>query len=79
MAKCDLCDKTCKAVEMTQLLEIYQVDGVIDVCKDCEKWASNLKSEILAKTAPQIREAISIRKGTPPARNWFDHIKYRFS
>jgi len=73
MAKCDLCGQTCKAIEMTQLLELYQVDSVI--CKDCEKWANKVKkvkNEILAETAPRVREDISLRIGNPPARRkWF--------
>jgi hypothetical protein len=61
MARCDLCGKRCEIVELTTLHQPYQVGDIKDLCRDCEKWATAKKSELLAVIAPQMREAIRRR------------------
>ena len=68
MAKCDLCDTPGKLSTMTELLDIYQVEGVIDICPDCAIWANKLKTQLLAEVAPKVRAAIAERRGLPPAQ-----------
>ena len=66
MAKCDLCNAHCSAAQLVQLLDSYKVNGVLDLCPACEKWASKLKSDMLLEIAPRMRAAIAERKGMPP-------------
>lgn len=66
MAKCDLCGKDCQAHQMTQLLDDYQVPGVVDLCPACSKWANELKSEMLLGIAPRMRAAIAQRQEQSP-------------
>ena len=67
MAKCDLCCRDCSAVNLVQLLDNYQVDGVADVCPICAKWANKAKSDMLLEIAPRMRAAIAARKVARPA------------
>lgn len=66
MAKCDLCGESCAAAELVQLLDSYQVPGVVDICRDCEKWANRLKSDMVLEIAPRMRASIAERAGVPP-------------
>lgn len=67
MAKCDLCGGDCKALELEQLLSSLQVEGVVDVCPNCRRWANDLKGSLLSEIPPKMREAIAARKGAAPA------------
>ena len=66
MAKCDLCGGTCGLHDLTTLLDGYQVDGIKDICRDCERWASKLKGDMLLEIGPKMRAAIRERVGLPP-------------
>lgn len=66
MAKCDLCGGSCRGIELVQLLDQYQADGVVDICPACEKWANKQKSDMLNEIAPRMRAAIAARKGAQP-------------
>jgi len=61
MAKCDLCNKPCPPHEMKQLLDIYRLNNITDVCTACADWADNKKSEMQKEIAPKMREAIELR------------------
>jgi len=71
MAKCDLCGETCKASELEQVLPTYQVEGVVDVCPACSRWATKIKSEMISEIASEMRKAIAARKGVPLRRRWW--------
>lgn len=66
MAKCDLCGGTCGLHDLTTLLDHYQVDGVKDICRDCEQWATKLKGAMLLEIGPKMQAAIRERAGLPP-------------
>ena len=66
MALCDLCKSECRSIEMAQLLDFYQVPGVVDLCPACRKWADELKSDMLRGIAPRMRAAIAERADLPP-------------
>ena len=72
MAKCDLCGCACRPVEMAQLLQTYQVGGIVDVCRECEHWATSLKCDLVAEHVPKLRAAILAKACTPtrPAPWW---------
>ena len=63
MARCDLCDEYCGASDLVQLLEPYQVCGVVDICPRCRKWADKLKNSLIDEFAPKMQSAIAERKG----------------
>jgi len=67
MATCDLCAKKCSASDMTQLRDIYRIEGVEDICGDCRTWADKELDRLRAAVAPQMREVIAKRIGAPPA------------
>lgn len=62
MAKCDLCAGECRASDLVQLLQQYQVPGVVDVCPECATWASKRKSALIAETVTTLRAEISAKK-----------------
>ena len=70
MARCDLCGVHCKAHDLQQLLTQYQAAGVVDVCPSCERWATGLKNDMIGEIPARMREAITERKGKPPAPWW---------
>jgi hypothetical protein len=61
-----LCNADCGAAKLAQLLDNYKAAGVVDICRDCEKWANKLKRDMLLEIAPRVRAAIAERKGMPP-------------
>lgn len=65
MAKCDLCNESCVASGMTQLLTMYQTDGIVDLCPACKSWADKTKNDMVGEIAPRLREAIRVRAGKP--------------
>lgn len=67
MAKCDLCGESCKASEMVELLDSYQIPGCVEICPGCGRWANKVKSEALGQVAKTVRSAIAARKGGPEA------------
>lgn len=80
MANCDLCGSHCKAIELVELLDGYKIDGVIDICPACKKWADKTKSDLLLEIAPKMRAAIAARRYPDagcikmlagPARPWW--------
>lgn len=80
MAKCDLCGADCKASELVQLLDSYQVPGVVDICPSCRQWADKLKSDMLLEIAPRLRAAIAERQGQPPSAprvGWLKRLVHR--
>lgn len=73
MAKCDLCGDACDAHKLEQVLPQYQVDGVVDVCPACSKWATATKYNMLGEISARMREAIRARRGVvkmPWWRRW---------
>lgn len=69
MAKCDLCGGSCAALELEQLMTMYQIPGVVDVCPACSRWASKVKGQMLDAIPGQMRSAILRRRGDRP-RTW---------
>lgn len=65
MAQCDLCGGKCELHDMTTLLDSYQVDGIKDICRDCERWATGLKLDLQSEIAPKLRAAIRERANRP--------------
>ena len=65
MAKCDLCGATCTKADLLTLRDQYQVAGVSDLCPACNEWASKAKDKMLDAIAPQLRDAITAKKGAP--------------
>lgn len=61
MATCDLCLKQCPAANLTQLRDIYQINGVEDVCPECRKWADVELDKIRDGIAKTMRERIAGR------------------
>ena len=51
-----------------QLLDNYQVPGVVDICPACANWANKVKSDMLLEIAPRMRAAIAQRQEQPPPR-----------
>lgn len=66
MAKCDLCGGDCQLSEMTTLLDSYQVDGVRDICRPCERLTTNYMHQLFGEIAPRMRAAISAHKRQIP-------------
>lgn len=62
MAKCDLCNKEAPVYSMAQLRDPYRIQGVTDICPDCEKWAGKAKSDLIDRIAPELRRQIKERK-----------------
>jgi coenzyme F420-reducing hydrogenase beta subunit len=77
MAKCDLCGKTCSAQDMEQLRNIFQVDGIVDLCPSCVKSVNKIKDDYLDKMGSHVRDEIRKRKGSDGGvsryigRGWF--------
>lgn len=46
---------------MATLNAIYQVEGVKDLCRTCERWADKQLDEVRAANAPQVRARIEAR------------------
>lgn len=65
MAKCDLCGCACNLIDMTEVPDIYQVDGIKNVCCDCRDWANKLLTDMLLETGPRMQSAIRKRAGLP--------------
>lgn len=66
MAKCDLCNGRCEAHQMTTLLEQYRTPDVVELCRDCARWADNTKGALLREIPTHMRAAIAAKKGMPP-------------
>lgn len=79
MAACDLCRCNCKAHQLEQLLTSYQIDGVVDVCPTCVKWANEQKDLLLLAIGPQMRQLIKHRHGAPPPRSLWGHLRWRLT
>ncbi len=80
MAKCDLCGESCKGIDLVQLRDSYQVDGIVDLCEKCHRWANAEKSRLLEEIAPKMREAIRERAGSAALpsserKSWWDRIR----
>ena len=63
MTKCDLCNQSCPISNIVQLRDQYRIPEVVDLCPDCARWADKVKSDLLDKIAPKMREAIAEKKG----------------
>jgi hypothetical protein len=53
---------------MGQLLDSYQVPGVVDICPECVKWANKCKSAMLLEIAARMRagdQLLRSRRLTP--------------
>lgn len=77
MAICDLCHKHSDIGAMTTLRDIYQIDGMKDICPDCQKWADKELNELRARIAPELRKRIAERRLTPtqePQRRRFNWV-----
>lgn len=74
VAKCDLCNENCKPGEMSQLLEGYQVQGIVDICQKCKNWADKEKGKLLDAIAPKLRIEIETKArfhGKPKSLSWW--------
>jgi hypothetical protein len=77
MAICDLCGYQCSASKLEQLIELYKVPGVTDICPSCSRWAAKTKGDMLGKIPAAMREAITQRKGNPPRPWWHRFVPSR--
>lgn len=62
MAKCDLCGERCNLSDMTSLLSQYQVNGIVDICPSCRKYADKQKAKLLSDIPQQMRDFIANKK-----------------
>lgn len=62
MATCDLCGNSYHSYQVHILNESYRVNGIVDLCPECGKFADKTKRELLAKITPGIRMALLERK-----------------
>lgn len=69
---CDLCGKTACG-PLNQLRAQYRVQGVEDVCNDCERWANERLRALRDEVEVQMREAVIARRSAPP-RPWWRRI-----
>ena len=72
MAKCDMCDRSCGAGNLQQLLPAYRMPGIVDICPACSSWTTKIKSEMLLEITSRMRFAIAQRKNAPvkPKPSW---------
>lgn len=81
MARCDLCDARVNAGDLRQLLGSYQMDGVVDVCPSCAKWADKTKARMFAEASQRVRDAIKARRvqaDMPSRDGWLNWIVHAF-
>ena len=70
MTRCDLCNSECKASSLEQLLESYQIKGVVEICPACRKWVNSVRASLLGEAHNNVRAAIAERAGMPTQTKW---------
>jgi len=71
MKRCDLCGSECRPYDTQILRELYQVDGVQEICSSCAQWANQLHTKLHREIDRKMRAAISERISLqPPAPLW---------
>lgn len=74
MATCDMCKSQCSAYSLTDLRQMYRVDGVVDICRECATWAEKELSDIRRGQEVEMKRRICVKIGRTPAEA--DPCKY---
>lgn len=65
MARCDLCEGSCRPEELRPLLDSYRSPGLVDLCGKCAEWADETKFKRMAEASDKVRADISARRASP--------------